>query len=276
MSKIQLKKLLIRSPILILIFFSLFFLIFNVFLFTQEEVILYYTVKSLITKKDTTDLQKLERVIDFINKNIYFNEGKKGFFRANPMEILNKETGGQCGEFSRITIVLLSKLRIPSHRIYLFTFNKQGKLYSNHVMVEALIDNNWILVDPMYKMIFFDPESCKFYNSSVKDPELYRKIVDTFPGISLNRCNAPNVFIYSYPIDYDNFSNNSLVHWQKFPAGKSIHYLFRIFFPKREDDISMPLVFERPYLLKIIFYFVLFLILSAVYLELLSREKKVF
>jgi len=259
-----------------MIFFSLFMSLFNIFFLMQEEIILNYTLKSIISGKESSDIDRLEKVIAFVNNNIFFHEGGHGFLRANPMEILNPRIGGQCGEFSRITIVLLNKLKIPAHRVYLFEHDKDGNLFSNHVVIEVFIDGDWVLVDPMYKMIFYDRKTGRFFNSRVDDPGRYREFIDRFPGISLNRCNAPNSFIYSYPIDYINLRNNSLIYWKRVPAGSFLKKTFSILFPKRKNDISLPVFMERPYFFKTCFYLFLFLFSSGIFLEMVSKSKKVF
>ncbi|MCK4667455.1 transglutaminase domain-containing protein [Candidatus Dependentiae bacterium] len=269
------KKFFVRVPILVIILFNLIFLLINFFHLIQEEIIIKHISKNIVSSGELEDIEILREVLLFVNNNVSFNKGKRGYFRASSIEILTDNIGGQCGEFARLSIALLNEFGIPAHRVYLFT-KKDGKRFSNHVLIEVSIDGTWILADPLYNFIFYDSYTKDFFNIRINEEESYIKFINKFHGVALKRCDAPDTFIYTYPIDFKNINDYSLIYWERIPLKKISRKIFKLIFHKKNHQIPLPFILEKPYLFKFVIFIILFLFFTLIYFEILGKQKKKF
>ena len=250
------KKFIVRIPILIIILFNLIFLLINFFHLIQEEIIIKHISKNIVSSSEVEDIEILRKVLLFVNNNVSFNKGKRGYLRSSPIEILTDNIGGQCGEFARLSIVLLNEFGIPAHRVYLFT-EKDGKRFSNHVLIEVSIDGNWILADPLYNFIFYDYNTKDFFNIRINEEKSYMNFINKFHGVALKRCEAPDTFIYTYPIDFTNINDYSLIYWDRIPLKQTSRKIFNVFFHRRHSEIALPFILEKPYFFKFVILMVI-------------------
>lgn len=266
------KKIIVRLPLILINLAFLTLMVFNLIHVGQEEIIIANVTRmGLGYERNITDPEKIERILDFVNVNVTFNDGKFGFFRASPNEILNSDIGGQCGEFSRLTIVLLNRVGIPAHRVYLFS-EKDGTRFSNHVLIEFYLNGNWYIADPLYNFVFRDKATGEFYSLAENDKEKFQSIVNQFGGVSLRKCNEPNVFIHRYPIHFENLNNNSRIHWARLPASNILIKILKFIFPENYKEIPNPGIFERPYLLKSFIWGMLWIFFMIILFETLQFQ----
>jgi hypothetical protein len=73
------------------------------------------------------------------------------------------EHGGHCAKRTRLLTILLEEQGIPAHKLFLY--NERGLELLNdpprawvHVAVEAQLDDRWVLVDPLFDVVFEKPD----------------------------------------------------------------------------------------------------------------------
>lgn len=73
------------------------------------------------------------------------------------------EHGGHCAKRTRLLTILLEEQGIPAHKLFLY--NERGlELLSDpprawvHVVVEAKLDDRWVVVDPLFDVVFEKPD----------------------------------------------------------------------------------------------------------------------
>jgi hypothetical protein len=81
--------------------------------------------------------------------------------RSSALEILDPTVGGQCGEFTRVTVLLLQQMGYSAHRLYLFPPLEPGQAFdpksqaSFHVMGEVWTGDRWAAIDPLRGIVFY-------------------------------------------------------------------------------------------------------------------------
>jgi len=82
-------------------------------------------------------------------------------FRPSALQVF--EHGGHCAKRSRLLTVLLEAQGIPAHKLFLY--NPRGLELLNdpprawvHVTVEAQLDGRWVVVDPLFNIVFDEPD----------------------------------------------------------------------------------------------------------------------
>lgn len=102
-----------------------------------------------ITKNSQTDLEKVEKVYNYIITNIDYDDYKINYLKdnyvPNIMEIINAKKG-ICYDYSAVFAGMLRSLDIPTKLVKGY----KDDLESYHAWNEVLIDDNWYIIDTTY------------------------------------------------------------------------------------------------------------------------------
>lgn len=239
MNLINLSKKTLKSIISILqLICVVFFLKYTYNNFSDRAFLIKQTQK--IFEKEIVEIKKISEekrvriIMRYIKKTLSFEgvnkTAKRPFLRATAVETL-KSKKGLCGEFSRVGILLLHFAGIEAQRFYLF-----GPKWE-HVLLNCKIDGKWYLIDN------FNEPSVEMKETDIKKVE--------FPKFELLRNDW-----------------SALNPWTDYQSVRFFHnYSFlrnyrAIIFPH-----TLVIFFASPYLIKSVFFVVLFLTLTFLRLK---------
>jgi hypothetical protein len=190
--------------ILIIVFFFLSF---------QDDKIFDQIIEKSINK-GMTDEKKLTTLLNVTHN---FLKDKKGFYqisskgKINPNNLILKSINGDgdCGVYSKI----LSRLLIRAGIKVRLGQMKCDNIWACHIIVEAKINNKWIIADPTYNVIF------KNRNNQMTE---FNEIKNNFEYF---RSQVPS----NYNLEYD-YDDMRYTNWEKMPiitvsAAKIISFL---------------------------------------------------
>jgi hypothetical protein len=173
--------------------------------------------------------QKVEAILQWMAHGpARRTEGDTGGLAArNPEETLNVERLLHvCGTATNAFVNLAESSGLHSRRLLLLDSGGQSK----HVVVEVLIDNRWIIVDPSYHFTPRLPEGQFVTRAQLMDPAVLRAATQSIP---------------KYPAIY---SYESTVHVRltRIPwVGKHLRRIFNFVWPGWEESINWTLLVER-------------------------------
>lgn len=197
-------------------FISLYFYHFNnciFFLSFQDDKVFDQIIKKSINKS-MTDEKKLTTLLNITHN---FLKDKKGFYqisskgKINPNNLILKSINGDgdCGDYAKI----LSRLLIRAGIKVRLGQMKCDNIWACHIIVEAKINNKWIITDPTYNLIF------KNSNNQMTE---FNEIKNNFEYF---RSQVPS----NYNLEYD-YDDMRYTNWEKIPiitvsAAKIISFL---------------------------------------------------
>jgi len=112
------------------------------------------TLKKILEEYDVYSLNNNYEKVNKINEITYkiinktFTHGGTSFVCRTPIKILNQ--GGNCGDHVHFELSMLHILNIDSHPLGLCPSSENDDF--SHVVVEANINNKWLIFDPLYNM----------------------------------------------------------------------------------------------------------------------------
>src|SRR6266446_3084746 len=104
----------------------------------------------------------------------------------NPQDTLNyRQLLEVCGTATNAFVNLAQSSGLHARRLLLLDEN----LRSKHVVVEALVDNRWIVVDPSYHAMLRLPSGRPVTREELRNPEVFRAATQAIP-------NYPSTYTY--------------------------------------------------------------------------------
>ena len=150
-----------------------------------------------------------------------------GLALRDPEETLNiQQLLEVCGTASNAFVNLAQSAGLPARRLLLLDEQRNSK----HVVVEVLIDNRWVIVDPSYRSILRLPNGSLVTRQELQDPEMFRAATQAIPD---------------YPPSY---SYESTVHVRlgRVPfLGRNLRRTLNFIWPSWEESINWTLLLER-------------------------------
>ena len=145
----------------------------------------------------------------------------------NPEVTLNyRQLLQVCGTATNAFVNLAQSSGLHARRLLLL--DQEG--LSKHVVVEALIDNRWIVVDPAFHSILRLPTGRPATREDLRNPEAFRTATQTIP-------NYPSSYTYEKTVH---------IRLTRIPlAGKLLRRALNFIWPSWEESINWTLLLER-------------------------------
>jgi hypothetical protein len=145
----------------------------------------------------------------------------------NPEDTLNYHQLLQvCGTATNAFVNLAQSGGLRARRLLLLDENKLSK----HVVVETLVDNRWIVVDPAFHSILRLTTGRPATREELRNPEVFRAAIQGIP-------NYPPIYSYESTVH---------VRLGRIPmVGKYLRRVFTFIWPSWEESINWTLLLER-------------------------------
>ena len=150
-----------------------------------------------------------------------------GLAGRNPEETLNfQQLLAVCGTATNAFVNLAQSIGLRARRLLLLSPNGLSK----HVVVEVLIGDQWVVVDPSYHFIFRLPDGRFPTRMELKNPAVFQAATQLIP-------NYPQTYTYE---------NTVHVRLARIPwIGKHLRGIFNFIWPPWEEAINWTLLVER-------------------------------
>jgi len=173
--------------------------------------------------------QKAESILAWIAKGPMRRSttAPEGLSLRDPTDTLNsKRLLEVCGTASNAFVNLAESGGLSARRLLLLDNNHLTK----HVVVEVLIGDRWIVVDPAYHTIFRLPNGRMVTRTELQDPAIFRLATQGIPD---------------YPQDYT-YGSAAHVRLARIPViGPSLRSILNSVWPAWEESINWTLIVER-------------------------------
>lgn len=145
----------------------------------------------------------------------------------NPEETLNiQQLLDVCGTATNAFVNLAQSSGLRARRLLLLDQNRSSK----HVVVEVLIDNRWVVVDPSYRTIFRLPNGRMVTRQELQNPAIFLAATQSIPN---------------YPPSYT-YESTVHVRVRRIPViGPYLRRIFSFIWPTWEEAINWTLLVER-------------------------------
>ncbi len=145
----------------------------------------------------------------------------------NPEETLNyKQLLDVCGTASNAFANLAQSSGLSARRLLLLDERRLSK----HVVVEVLIDNRWVIVDPSYHAILRLPNGRLVSRQELQSPDIFHAVTSAIPGY-------PSTYTYDRTVH---------VRLGRIPlVGRYLRPTLNFFWPSWEESINWTLLLER-------------------------------
>jgi hypothetical protein len=150
-----------------------------------------------------------------------------GLAMRNPEDTLNiQQLLEVCGTATNAFVNLAQSSGLRARRLLLLDQYGQSK----HVVVEVLMGNRWVVVDPSYHFIFRSPDGKFPTRTELKDPVIFRAATQSIP---------------KYPAAYT-YESTVHVRLARIPwIGRHLRGIFDFVWPSWEEAINWTLLVER-------------------------------
>lgn len=145
----------------------------------------------------------------------------------DPEETLNVQRLLEvCGTATNAFVNLAQSSGLHARRLLLLDRSRSSK----HVVVEVLIGNRWVVVDPSYRFVARLPDGHLVTRTEMMDPAIFHAATQSIPH---------------YPADYT-YESTSHVRLRRIPwIGKYLRGIFNFIWPGWEESINWTLLLER-------------------------------
>jgi hypothetical protein len=145
----------------------------------------------------------------------------------NPEDTLNyHQLLDVCGTASNAFVNLAQSSGLQARRLLLLDQNNLSK----HVVVETLVDNRWIVVDPAYHSVLRLPTGLPATREDLRNPAIFRAAIRAIPN---------------YPSAYS-YESTAHVRLARIPvAGNLLRRGLNFIWPSWEESINWTLLLER-------------------------------
>jgi hypothetical protein len=213
----------------------------NVFLVVALAAVLYsvgweYSTRSylkgfsdaIVPASDDPEL-KIEAILQWMAHGPVRRsaEDTSGLAARNPEDTLNvQQLLEVCGTATNAFVNLSQSSGLHARRLLLL----DQKRLSKHVVVEVLLGNRWIVVDPAYHFIFRLPDGHFLTRTELKDPAIWRAATQVIP-------NYPAIYTYESTVHV----RLARIPW----IGGRLRGIFDFVWPTWEESINWTLIVER-------------------------------
>jgi hypothetical protein len=151
------------------------------------------------------------------------------FAARDPEDTLNyRQLLEVCGTATNAFVNLAQSAGLHARRLLLLDENGGSK----HVVVELLVDNRWIVVDPSYHAILRLPTGRLVTREELRSPEVFRAAAQMIPR---------------YPPTYT-YESTAHVRLGRIPlVGRYLRRAFDFFWPSWEESLNWTLLLEREF-----------------------------
>lgn len=135
-----------------------------------------------LTKGETTPFGKVERIYEWITKNIQYDYDKltshKTFVGTNPEKIL-KSKKGICTDYAELMYAMLREIGIKSETIPGYTHNAHWQagdtlFEEGHAWIAIELEEDWYLADPTWDAGYVGRIPIKPYKPKVYKPKVFK------------------------------------------------------------------------------------------------------
>ncbi len=164
----------ITNPVLLGFFHGVF--IVTLLFFGMEYIYsksIYQKIVERATKSEMTQEEKVLAILNTVHNLLeprteFF--GGKGNINFGPFKIFNASRavltfGGACGDYIHVLGRALKAADINVRIVQM----KVGDVYGGHIVLEALINNRWAILDPSYNLYFRNPDGSLATFSEIKE-----------------------------------------------------------------------------------------------------------
>lgn len=158
----------------------------------------------------------------------------------NPEETLNVQRLLEvCGTATNAFVNLAQSSGLHARRLLLLDQNRSSK----HVVVEVLIGDRWVVVDPSYRFVARLPNGQLVTRTEMMDPAIFHAATQSIPN---------------YPADYT-YESTSHIRLRRIPwIGRYLRGTFNFIWPGWEEGINWTLLVERESFAMLVVSIVLF------------------
>jgi hypothetical protein len=152
----------------------------------------------------------------------------------NPEDTLNyQQLLEVCGTASNAFVNLAQSAGLRARRLLLLDENGRAK----HVVVEVLVDNRWIVVDPSYHAVLRLPTGRPVTREELRSPEIFHAATQMIPR---------------YPSTYT-YESTTHIRLGRIPlVGRYLPRAFNFIWPSWEQSVNWTLLLERESFAKVI------------------------
>ena len=145
----------------------------------------------------------------------------------DPVDTLNFQQLLQvCGTATNAFVNLAQSSGMNARRLLLLDKNRLSK----HVVVEVLVGDRWIVVDPSYHTVFRLPDGRLVTRTDLQDPNIFRLVTQGIP-------NYPQIYTYESTVH---------IRLARIPlVGRHLRTIFNFVWPSWEESINWTLLVER-------------------------------
>lgn len=165
-----------------------------------------------------------------------------------PLTLL--DGGGGCSQRSALLVAVLQASGIPARKLLIGL----TKDFAHHVVVEALVDGEWRVLDPLFGYAYRRESGELATAEDLKArPELVERVVRA----------DPDPFPIPYRLDAFNYRAVTRFNWFRLPMTRAI----RAQVGPAADGWATPAIWERPYGLPALFFALMLIPVTCVYLR---------
>ena len=145
----------------------------------------------------------------------------------DPVDTLNFQQLLQvCGTATNAFVNLAQSSGMNARRLLLLDKNRLSK----HVVVEVLVGDRWIVVDPSYHTVFHLPDGRLVTRTDLQDPNIFRLVTQGIP-------NYPQIYTYESTVH---------IRLSRIPVvGGHLRTIFNFVWPSWKESINWTLLVER-------------------------------
>lgn len=150
-----------------------------------------------------------------------------GLEDRNPEDTLNiQQLLEVCGTATNAFVNLAQSSGLRARRLLLLDQRGQSK----HVVVETLVGDRWVVVDPSWHLVFRLPDGRLLTQTEMKDPAVFRAATQSIP-------NYPSSYTYERTVH---------IRLRRIPlVGDFLRRLFDFAWPAWEESVNWTLLVER-------------------------------
>jgi hypothetical protein len=147
--------------------------------------------------------------------------------RRDPEITLNyQQLLNVCGTATNAFLNLARSSDVQVRRLLLLTPQRNTK----HVVAEVLVDNRWVIVDPMYRVFLRDAQGHLLTRRELQNPPLFEQAASAIPG---------------YPREY-NYERFAHVRLERLPLeGPRLRSVLEAVYPNWDEAVDWSLLLER-------------------------------
>jgi transglutaminase-like putative cysteine protease len=195
-----------------------------------------------------------------VRATVHLNERQRRFATTPQFKLDNPDSlsyrfplflldgGGGCSQRSTLLVAILDAYGIPARKLLIGLTDQ----YAGHVVVEALLDGKWRVLDPLFGYVYpLDSGELATAEDLRKNPDLVARVAHA----------DTNPFPIRYRLDAFNYREVTRFNWFRLKATLAL----RDYFGQAADDWAPPAMWNRPLRLTALLLLTLLVPLSWLY-----------